>query len=218
MRVLVVDDHAIVRAGLRRLLAPDIATTMLEAASARDAVKLFKEEHPDLVILDLNLPGAGGLEALRRFRAEAPGTPVLVFSMHADAIFARRALEAGAAGYITKNAAPSEIVAAVRTVAGGGRYIEAAIGQDIARLAASSPRHRLYDLSRRDLEIMRHLGQGRSLPQIAEALGISYKTVANTCGQIKGKLGVARTADLIRLAVESRLAAGMAGVVAVDAS
>jgi DNA-binding NarL/FixJ family response regulator len=217
MRILVVDDHAIVRAGLRRLLVPEIAAEVLEAGSARDAVKLFKEERPDLVILDLNLPGAGGLEALRRFRAEDPATPVLVFSRHADAIFARRALEAGAAGYVTKNAPPGEIIAAVRTLASGGRHIERAIGDDIARLTQAGPSHRLQELSRRDLEIMRQLGEGHSLLQISDALGLSYKTVANTCGQIKAKLGVARTADLIRLAVENRLATG-SGAAAIDAA
>jgi DNA-binding NarL/FixJ family response regulator len=216
MRILVVDDHAIVRAGLRRLLLPDIASAVFEADCAREAVRLFKEERPDLVILDLNLPGAGGLEALRRFRLESPSTPILVFSMHADAIFARRALEAGAAGYVTKNAAPSEIVAAVRVVAAGGGHVEAAVERQLQRPPADDMAGQLGTLSRRDLEIMRQLGEGQSLPQIADALGLSYKTVANTCGQIKTKLGVARTADLIRLAVENRLAGDGAGALVIE--
>jgi two-component system invasion response regulator UvrY len=217
MKILVVDDHAIVRAGLRRLLVPEIAESVVEAASSREAVKLFKEHRPALVILDLNLPGAGGLETLRRFRAEAPSVPVLVFSMHADAIFARRALEAGAAGYVTKNAPPDEIGTAVRTLASGGRHVEAAIDHQVDRLGNAAAGDPLRALSRRDLEILRQLGDGKSLMQIADALGLSYKTVANTCGQMKTKLGVARSAELIRLAVETGLVGSAAPGAAVDA-
>ena len=207
MRILIIDDHAIVRAGLRRLLASEPGIAVLEAASARDGWSLFKEQHPQLVILDLNLPGAGGLELIRRFRAEEPSVPILVFSMHADAIFAVRALQAGAAGYVSKNAAPAEILEAITRVAGGERYIEHDIAQQVALLNVAGPAHPLQELSRRDLEIMRLLGEGCSLLQIAEAVGVSYKTIANTCGQIKAKLGVTRTADLIRIAVETRIAA-----------
>jgi two-component system invasion response regulator UvrY len=208
MRILIVDDHAIVRSGLRRLLAAELEAEMVEAATGKDGLALFKDRHPTLVILDLNLPGIGGLELIRRFRAEAPTTPILVFSMHADAIFATRALEAGAAGYVSKNAAPAEIVDAVRRIVAGGRYIEHGIAQLVALSSVAGPRSGLSELSRRDLEIMRLLGEGQGLVEIAASIGVSYKTVANTCGQIKTKLGVARTADLIRIAVENRIAAG----------
>lgn len=208
MKILVVDDHAIIRAGLRRLLAEEPGVEVVEAASGRDVLALFKEHRPRLVVLDLNLPGIGGLELIRRLRSEEAATPILVFSMHDDAIFATRALQAGAAGYVSKNAAPEEILEAVRRVAGGERYIEREIAQTLALLTVAGPAHPLQDLSRRDLEILRLLGEGCSLLQIAEAVGLSYKTVANTCGQIKTKLGVARTADLIRIAVENRIAVG----------
>lgn len=206
MKILVVDDHAIVRTGLRRLLALDGRAEVVEAGCARDALALFREGAPQLVLLDLNLPGTGGLELIRRFRAENTAVPIIVFSMHTDAIFARGALQAGAAGYISKNAAPAEILDAVHRVTNGGRYIEREIAQDVALLNAVAPSHPLQELSRRELEIMRLLGEGQSLLQIAEAVGVSYKTVANTCGQIKTKLGAARTADLIRIAVENRIA------------
>jgi DNA-binding NarL/FixJ family response regulator len=208
MKILVIDDHAIVRAGLRRLLAPEPGIAeILEAVSAKEGLSLFKEHRPDVVVLDLNLPGgAGGLELIRRFRAESPGAQILVFSMLVDAIFAARSLEAGAAGYVSKNAAPAEILEAIKRVAAGERYLENEIAQQVALLTVGtrSAGHPLRDLSARELEILRLLGEGQSLLQIADALGVSYKTVANTCGQMKTKLGAARTADLIRIAVETR--------------
>ena len=207
MKLLIVDDHAVVRAGLRRLLASEFAVEIVEASCGRDALDLLKAHRPSLVILDPNLPGAGGLELIRRFRAESPAPPILVFSMHADAIFATRAMEAGAAGYLSKNANPGDIIEAVRRVTTGGRYIEPAIAQEVALMNVDGAAHPFRDLSRRDLEIMRLLGEGHGLVEIAAAIGVSYKTIANTCGFIRTKLGVARTADLIRIAVENGLAA-----------
>jgi len=120
--------------------------------------------------------------------------------MHAEPLYARRALDAGAHGYVSKNAAPDELVAAVRRVAAGGRYVEAEIAQALALGAGAEATDAL---SAREIEILRLLGAGSSLAEIAEALGASYKTVANTCTLIKSKLGVARTADLVRLAIET---------------
>jgi DNA-binding NarL/FixJ family response regulator len=194
-----------VRGGLRRLLAALDGAEIDEADSGKAGLARFRERRPGLVLLDLNLPDVGGLELLRRFRAEDPGVPVVVFSMHADAIFASRALQAGAAGYVSKNAAPAELLEALRRVVSGERYVEREIAQQIALLsAAAAPAHPLQPLSRRELEVLRLLGEGRSLQQIADAVGVSYKTVANGCAQMKAKLGVARTADLIRIAVETR--------------
>ena len=156
-----------------------------------------------LIVLDLNLPDLGGLELLGRLRQLSPA-PILVLSMHAEPLYVTRALDAGASGYLTKNAAPEEIVIAVRKIIGGARYVESELAQQMTLQAASSD----FDLGRladRDLEIMRLLAQGRSLAQIADALGLGYKTIANTCTQIKAKLGVARTADLVRLAVQAGL-------------
>lgn len=201
MKILIVDDHAIVRSGLRRLLAtlPDCSVT--EAASGREALTLARETVPDLVILDLNLPNLGGLEAIRRLRLDLPALRILAFSMHTEAIYVTRALEAGALGYVSKNAAPDELLAAVQKVAEGGRYIEAEIAQEMALQNAPAPPS-LQSLSERELEILRLLGRGHSLTEIAGSLGVAYKTVANTCTQIKAKLGVARTSDLIRLSIE----------------
>ena len=199
--ILLVDDHAIVRSGLRRLLALELACEISEAASAREAFAAVAARRPDLMVLDLNLPGLGGLELLRRFLLEDGALRVLVLSMHAEPLYATRALEAGARGYVSKNAAPGEIVTAVQRVAGGGRYIEAGIAQAVA-IQATMGGPKLQHLSERDLEMMRMLAAGSSLQQIADSLGIAYKTVANGCTQLKVKLGVSRMADLVRLAVE----------------
>ncbi|WP_207476969.1 response regulator [Arenibaculum pallidiluteum] len=210
MRVLVVDDHAIVRGGLCRLFASDPEVEVVEAASGREALSLFRARPPRLVVLDLNLPGLGGLELIRRLRAEAPATPILVFSMHAEAIYVTRALEAGAAGFVSKNAAPEELLEAMRRVTAGERYLERELAQQLALQNVAGSPGRLDDLSRRELEILRLLGEGKGLPQIAESIGISYKTVANTCGMIKTKLGVSRTAELIRIAIECGVSRGLA--------
>jgi two-component system, NarL family, invasion response regulator UvrY len=164
-----------------------------------------RADRPALIVLDLNLPGLGGLELLRRLLAEHSEARVVVLSMHAEALYATRALRAGAAGYLSKNASPEELLEAVRRVAEGGRYVEAEIAQGLA-IKASADGSLMERLSERDLEIMRLLGDGQGLSNIADALGVSYKTVANTCSQIKAKLGVARTADLVRLSIDRGVA------------
>ncbi len=201
MKFLLVDDHAVVRSGLRRLLAALPGVEISEAAEGRAALATVRAEQPDVVLLDLNLPGLGGLELLRRVLLEHPAARVVVLSMHAEALYAARALGAGAVGYHSKNASPEELLEAIRRVAAGGRYIENEIAQELALQAAATgnPADRLTS---RDLEILRLLGNGQSLAQTADALGVSYKTVANACSGIKAKLGVARTGDLVRLSIE----------------
>lgn len=201
VKVLLVDDHAVVRAGLRRLLAAVPGVEVLEAATGREALATLRSARPSMVVLDLNLPGVGGLELLQRLLQEDPTLRIMVLSMHAEALYASRALQAGARGYVSKGAAPEELLAAIRRVLEGGRYIEAEIAQELALQGAAAGRG-LQQLTERDIEILRLLGEGRSLAEIAEALGLGYKTVANTCTSIKGKLGVARTADLVRLSIE----------------
>jgi DNA-binding NarL/FixJ family response regulator len=207
VKILLVDDHAIVRSGLRRLFAAELpGVRIIEAATGREALALARTEQPAVVVLDLNLPGLGGLELLRRMVAAHPAARVMVLSMHAEALYATRALRAGAVGYLSKNASPEELVAAVRRVAEGGRYIEAEIAQRLALQAVGETANLMERLTERDLEIIRLLGDGYGLSCIAEALGVSYKTVANTCSQIKAKLGVARTVDLVRLSIEGGVA------------
>ena len=200
MRILLVDDHAIVRDGLKRLLLASFPHEVHEAADGEDALAVLHHTPIDLVILDLNLPGLGGVELLRRIIPMRPRARILVFSMHAEPLYVTRALESGAAGYISKNISPDELIVAVQRVAAGGRYIEQEIAQNLALGVSAQP---MDQLTARELEIMRLLGQGRSLAEIAGAIGLSYKTVANTLTQMKAKLGVARTADLVRMAVET---------------
>jgi two-component system, NarL family, invasion response regulator UvrY len=200
MKILLVDDHEIVRNGLRNLLMSVSGTRITEAATGRDALVRLRQDRPDLVLLDLNLPGIGGLELLRRMLVEDKTAQILVLSMHAEPLYAARAMELGARGYLSKNASADEVLTAVRRIADGGRYIENEIAQDLA-LQTVAPGHGLQDLTERELEIMRLLAEGMGLTEMADALGIGYKTVANACSQIKAKLGVTRTNDLVRLAM-----------------
>ncbi|HZZ68165.1 MAG TPA: response regulator transcription factor [Phenylobacterium sp.] len=201
MRILLVDDHAIVRTGLRKLLAMVSNAEILEAKTGRESLAIAKAQPLDMIILDLNLPELGGLELLSRLRQFGPA-PILVLSMHSEPIYVTRALEAGAQGYMSKNASPDELLTAIRQVSGGGRYIEQEIAQALI-LQSAVPAASLAQLAPRDLEILRHLAAGRSLSEIAEALGLGYKTIANNCSLIKTKLGVTKTADLLRLALEA---------------
>ena len=201
MKILLVDDHAIVRAGLRRLLALTAAAEILEAATGRQSLALARANSLDLIILDLNLPELGGIELIARLRQIGPA-PILVLSMHSESLYVNRALDAGAQGYVSKNAAPEELLTAIRRVSAGGRYVEQEIAQALV-LQPPPQQGLLAQLTPRDLEILRHLAAGKSLSEIADLLGLGYKTVANNCSLIKTKLGVTRTADLLRLALSA---------------
>jgi two-component system, NarL family, invasion response regulator UvrY len=208
MKVLIVDDHPIVRAGLRRLLAVEPHLDIDEAATGQEAVSAFRDVQPDLVILDLNLPGISGLELLGRLRVENDKVPVLVISMYDNPIYVARVLGAGARGYVSKNAPPEQIIEAVRRVAAGRAYIDHEMAQELALADYREASHSLNRLSPRDIEILRLLADGGSLTEIAQAIGVSYKTVANHCSQLKAKLATPRMADLIRFAISCGLSRG----------
>jgi DNA-binding NarL/FixJ family response regulator len=201
MKILLVDDHAIVRTGVRKLLSMVADVEVFEAKTGRESLALAKAHALDMIVLDLNLPELGGLELLARLRQLAP-TPILILSMHAEPLYVRRALEAGAQGYVSKNAAPEELLTAIRQVSGGGRYIEQEIAQALI-LQVETPVASVAQLAPRELEILRLLAAGRSLGEIADALGLGYKTIANNCTIIKSKLGVTKTSDLLRVAMEA---------------
>jgi DNA-binding NarL/FixJ family response regulator len=203
MRVLIVDDHAIVREGMAKLLAVHGDHQFREAVNGREALELLAEFRPDLIILDLDLPALGGIELLRQLIDEG-AKRVLVLTMHVEPLYVRRALDAGAQGYVTKNASPDEILVAIQRLASGGRYVEAEVAQSLV-LEDGTAKSTLDNLSPRELEILRQLSRGASLTDIAVALGVSYKTVANNCSFIKSKLGVGRTTDLVRLALDAGL-------------
>lgn len=199
--VLLVDDHAVVREGYRRLLEDSGRIVVIgEAATAAAAYQQFCQLAPRVVVMDIALPGASGIEAMRRILAREPGARILAFSMYEEAIFVRRAFEAGAVGYLTKASAPEVLLAAVEAVASGNRYVSS----DVAHvLAASAPRtlgtgHE--SLSAREFEVLKLLVQGWSLSAIAEQLGVHAKTVANHQSSIKHKLGANSTAQLFHAA------------------
>ena len=204
-RILVVDDHAIVRAGICRLLQDREDTEVLQATSGEEALDVAQGAVLNLIVLDLNLPALGGLELLRRLARVNPGAPILVFSQHAEAIYAAKSLEAGARGFVSKNAMPEELLEAVDTILAGGVAIEKDIQHEMAIRDVMEDAY-LKPLSERDLEILRLLAAGDTLSEIAEKLGVAYKTVANTLSRIKEKLGVGQTSDLIRIAVSRGLA------------
>lgn len=197
--VLLVDDHAVVRQGYHRLLASDPAMRVVaEAANSADALERDREHQPDVVVLDIALPGVSGIETVRRIVARRPAARVLMFSMYQDAIYASRAFEAGALGYLSKASAPELLVRAVRTVAAGRRYVSPDVEQ--ALLAASARGTELAVLSSREHEVLRLLANGYELQEIGERLGVSTKTVANHQSAIKHKLGATSALQLILLA------------------
>ncbi len=201
MKILLVDDHAIVREGVRRLLATMPDVTVEEADDGLKALAKFKSERPDLCLVDLNLSGIAGLELIRRLLAEDKSAKIIVFSMHAEPIYAARALRLGARGYVSKSAASDELTTAIEKVAKGGRYVERELASELAvgQYSGDDP---LNILTAREIDILRLLGDGKSLTEIANAMGVSYKTIANSCSLIKGKLGLERTADLIRISLQ----------------
>ena len=198
-KILIIDDHAMIRTGLRQLCADHVpGAAIFEADNAQAALHHQSGERPRLTILDLNMPGPSGLELLRQLLEADVNARILVFSMHGEPVYAAKALRLGAKGYVSKNASPAELRTALSRVLSGTTYVEADIAQQLVAL----PDEQRQQLSERDLEILRLLGEGRSFTEIAQQLGLGYKTVANTATAIKSKLGVARTADLIRLSVE----------------
>lgn len=203
LKILLIDDHSVVREGVRRLLAGLADAQLTEASNGQEAIAKFRKEHADLVLLDLNLGGIGGLELLRRLLIEDPKARVIVFSMHAEPVYASRALRLGAKGYVSKSAAADELVTAVKKVSEGGYYIERELAAQLAagQFSGEDP---LQQLTTREIEILRLLGEGKSLTGISETLGIAYKTVANSCSRLKEKLGLQTTAELIRFSLESR--------------
>lgn len=194
--VLLVDDHAVVRAGYRRLLASaaDIRVTG-EAETGETAYRMVSSCAYDVVVMDLSLPGMSGIEACSRIRRRRPSTRVLMFSVHEEAIFVRRALQAGAAGYLTKRAVADMLVAAVREVAAGRSYLETGLAD------AAGEQDPLACLSQREFEVFRLLADGHGVQSIAEQLFLSSKTVSNHASRLRAKLGAESATDLIRLAI-----------------
>jgi two-component system, NarL family, invasion response regulator UvrY len=202
IRVILVDDHAVVRAGYQMLLknSPEMEV-VAEADSGEEAYRLHGVHNPDVIVMDLSLPGIGGLEAIKRIHAREEKTKILVFSMHEEIIFVEQALQAGASGYITKSTDPQLLVEAIKRLARGEKYIDPELAQRLAFEKSRGQDSPLSDFSTREFEIFCMLAEGLNTSEVAKRLSLSYKTVANYSTQIKTKLDVATVADIARIAI-----------------
>ena len=203
---MLVDDHAVVRAGYNMLLknAPEI-TVVAEASNGEEAYQLYSAHKPDVVVMDLSLPGIGGIEAIKRICSRDNKATILVFSMHEEVIFVEQALQAGASGYITKSTDPQLLVDAIIRLSKGEKYIDAELAQRLAYEKSRGQDSLLSDLSTREFEIFCMLAEGSNTSEIAKRLCLSYKTVANYSTQIKSKLNVSTVADIARLAIRHNI-------------
>jgi len=208
IRILVVDDHAIVRQGLRQVIAeaPGLRVTG-EAAGAQEALELARQRAFDVAIVDISMPGRGGLEVLKDLKAEHPGLALMVLSMHAEEQYAIRCLRDGASAYLTKGCDPEELVRAIRAVAAGRRYVTPSIAERLAeRLDPGVGRPPHEALSDRELQVLVLIGKGRSVGEIAAELHLSVKTVSTYRSRLLEKMGMGSTAQLIRYAIQNGLA------------
>lgn len=202
IKIMLVDDHAVVRAGYQMLMkSSSNMEVVAEAESGEEACRLYTSHQPDVVVMDLSLPGIGGLEAIRRILARDPKAVILAFSMHEDVIFVEQALQAGARGYLTKSSAPELLLVAVEEVLKGNRYVDEKLQPLLEYEKSRGSGTPLSDLSTREFEIFCMLAEGMNTSEIAKRLSISYKTVANYSTQIKSKLNAATSADIARLAI-----------------
>ena len=208
MRALCVDDHAIFRQGVKQILLQyDRQARIGDAATAEAALQMARESRWDVVILDLSLPDRSGFQVLTDLKREQPQLPVIVLSMHADDEYALRALRNGASGYVTKESAPEELVAALQKVMRGGRYMTPALAEKIAFSVASptAPEKPHHTLSEREMEVLQLIGAGKSLKEIAAMLSLSVKSVGTYRARVLEKMTMSTNADLIRYVVENNL-------------
>jgi len=206
INVMLVDDHAVVRMGFKLLLeaATDVKV-VAEAESGEQGVKLYGEFHPDVVVMDITMPGIGGMEAIERIMAKDPQARILVLSAHEDSVHPKRVLNAGALGYLTKRSAPEELIKAIRTVAGRKMYLEANIAQQMALQQLSGEQNPVDVLSAREFEVFMALALGKSTNEIAETLCLSPRTIGTHLYNIKQKLNAGNQAEIALIAMRSGL-------------
>ena len=208
MNILIVDDHELVRRGLRGLLLDEYpAARIIEAGSAREALEVVEGIDCSLALVDINLPGRDGLELLRDLRRLYPSLPVLMVSAHTEEEFAIRALKLGAAGYVSKQGASDVLVAAVKKVLAGGRHISPIVAERLARAAAEGWAGEPHEtLSHRELQVLKRIAEGRSIKEIGAELALSEKTIATYRARISEKLQLSSNVELTRYAILHRLA------------
>ena len=203
--VLIIDDHPIVLQGCRRILQDAGVETILEARDLVGGYRLYRRHRPNAVIVDLELHhagGLGGLTLIQRIHAHDPRTRILVFSMHSDPAIVARTLEAGALGYVNKDTSSEELVRAFEQVMAGTPYLSGDLAMKVALARTGLKRNPLDDLTPRQLQTLSLLAKGKPYGEIAAELSLSYKTVANTCSELKHKLAAKNLPDLIRIAVQ----------------
>jgi two-component system, NarL family, invasion response regulator UvrY len=204
--ILLVDDHPVVRQGYRRVLEHQgDFRVVAEADNAADAYRAFKAHAPDVVVMDISMPGASGLEAIRNIRQRSPAARILVFSMHSEATLVKAAFGAGASGYVTKSNEPMVLIAAIRSVTRGERAMSDDVAHILATESLAPSRATLDHLGEREIEILRQFAAGSTKEQIASNLNLSVKTVQNYHYLIKAKTGMRTDAQLVRLAAECGL-------------
>jgi two-component system, NarL family, invasion response regulator UvrY len=207
LRLLLVDDHAILRSGLKRLLGemPEVA----EIGEARDGAEMLERvraQHWDVIVLDLEMPGPNPLDALRRVKSDHPDVAVLILSMYDEERFALRALKAGAAGYLNKQSAPQQLITAIRLIADGGTYISASLAGLLARNLDAKPADTLNELlSDREFAVLRGIAGGKQIGEIARELNLSAKTVSTYRARLLTKLNLHSNVELARYAAERNL-------------
>lgn len=206
IKVMLVDDHAVVRMGFKMLLesASDIKV-IAEVENGEQAVKGYVEHRPDVVVMDITMPGIGGLEAIERIMAKDNAARILVLSAHEDSVHPKRALNAGAMGYLTKRSAAEELIKAIRTVAGRKMYLEASVAQQMAIQQLSGEKNPVDVLSDREFEVFMALAKGKSTNEIAETLCLSPRTVGTHLYNIKQKLNANNSAEIALIAMRSGL-------------
>ena len=203
---MLVDDHAVVRMGFRLLLeaAPDMRV-VAEADSGEEAMRRIDEARPEVVVMDISMPGIGGLEAVRRILAKEPAARILVLSAHEDAMHARRVLKAGAAGYLTKRSAAQALIQAIREVCQGKTFLEPQIARELALRQVAGTAEPLDTLSEKEFKVFLALAGGQSVQDIAEVMSLSPRTVGTHLYNIKQKLGASNSAELALIAMRAGL-------------
>ena len=205
MKVLIVDDHPIVISGMKALLEQEPGIEVMAANSAAAAEAVVAEGVPDVAVVDVNLPGLSGFELVRRMLARNPDVGILMFSMNDDPVFIAQAMEIGAKGFVSKNDNPVRMLGAIRAVSGGGTAWPPGSAEKIAYLGQNATAGAASTLSARDMEILRQLAKGKSLSEIADLVGVSYKTIATTCASLRSRLRARTQVELLRIAVERKL-------------
>lgn len=204
-RLLIVDDHPMVISGCRSLFASDADVEIEEANDAKSGHRAFVRTHPDVTIIDIKLPDVSGFELMRRIRKTDPDAKIIFFSMNDDPAFVVRAIDHGAQGYLSKGDDPRQFVKAVRRVAAGENFVSPHLAEAVTFSGAAIKANPASQMTARELEILRLLARGDKIAEVADALGISYKTVANTTSLLRQKLDAKNHSDLIRIAVEMGL-------------